>query len=137
VEGKLAYVANQGPGLDGKGLQVIDVSDPASPLLVGGYDTAGMDNGGFAWGVAVKGNRVYVADEDAVLRIVASLRNVQFTLRVEDVVDGTPCVIEAIDSGVASTPLFTNPSPSGPFDFVDFDVKEAEHPQKFYRAYQP
>jgi hypothetical protein len=38
---------------------VIDVSDPANPQLVGGYDT-----GESAEGVAVSGNYVYVADHD-------------------------------------------------------------------------
>ena len=42
------------------GLQVIDVSNPANPLRVGGYDTSG-----YAWGVAVVGNYAYVADGDA------------------------------------------------------------------------
>ncbi len=39
------------------GLQVIDVSNPANPQRVGGYDTSGN-----AYGVAVSGNYAYVAD---------------------------------------------------------------------------
>ena len=39
------------------GLQVIDVSNPATPQRVGGYDTSGE-----AWGVAVSGNYAFVAD---------------------------------------------------------------------------
>jgi hypothetical protein len=39
------------------GLQVIDVSDPANPQRVGGYDTSGE-----AQGVAVSGHYAYVAD---------------------------------------------------------------------------
>ena len=35
VAGNYAYVA------DGAGLQVIDVSNPANPVRVGGYDTSG------------------------------------------------------------------------------------------------
>jgi hypothetical protein len=38
-------------------LQVIDVSNPANPQRVGGYDTSGS-----AYGVTVSGNYVYVAD---------------------------------------------------------------------------
>jgi hypothetical protein len=127
VEGKRAYVAD-----GASGLQVIDVSNPASPVLVGSYDTSG-----YAVGVAVKGNRIYIADEVSGLKVFSSLRNLQFTIRVEDVTSGIPCVIEVLDQGDTCTPLFTNPSPTGPFDFVDLDVKTSEHPQKFYRVHQP
>jgi hypothetical protein len=41
-------------------LQVIDVSDPANPQRVGGYDTSGS-----ARGVAVSGNYAYVADGES------------------------------------------------------------------------
>jgi len=41
----------------GGGLFIIDVSNPANPQRVGGYDT-----GGEAYGVAVSGNYAYVAD---------------------------------------------------------------------------
>ena len=41
----------------GAGLQVIDVSHPANPQWVGGYDTSGG-----ASGVALSGNYAYVAD---------------------------------------------------------------------------
>ena len=47
------------------GLQVIDISDPANPQRVGGYDTAGH-----AYGVAVAGNYAYVADADAGLQVI-------------------------------------------------------------------
>ena len=52
VVGQYAYVA-VGEG----GLAVFDVSDPANPVRVGGYDTSGL-----AYGVAVAGNYAYVAD---------------------------------------------------------------------------
>ena len=60
VSGNYAYVAEsslyrQRCGLGG--LQVIDVSNPANPQRVGGYDTSGS-----AQGVAVSGNYAYVAD---------------------------------------------------------------------------
>jgi len=50
VSGNYAYVA-AGVG----GLLVIDVSNPAKPKPVGGYDTSGS-----ARGVAVSGNYAYV-----------------------------------------------------------------------------
>src|SRR6266540_178442 len=59
VSGNYAYVADE---LDG--LQVIDVSNPANPQRVGGYDTM------YAFGVAVSGNYAYVADYDAGLLVI-------------------------------------------------------------------
>jgi len=59
ISGSHAYVA------DGvAGLQVIDITDPASPQLVGGVDTPGE-----AFGVAISGSHAYVADYDAGLQI--------------------------------------------------------------------
>ena len=60
VSGSLAYVAD----LDA-GLQIIDVSNPASPVRLGGYDTSGQ-----AFGVSVQGTIAYVADYDAGLQII-------------------------------------------------------------------
>lgn len=60
VSGRYAYLA------DGQaGLQVIDVSDPAQPVRVGGCNT-----GGRAMDVEIAGDRAYVADFYAGLRIV-------------------------------------------------------------------
>ena len=44
---------------------MIDISNPANPQRVGGYDTAGQ-----AWGVAVAGNYAYVADDTAGLQVI-------------------------------------------------------------------
>ncbi len=44
---------------------MIDVSNPANPQRVGGYDTSG-----YAYGVAVSGNYAYVADYDAGLQVI-------------------------------------------------------------------
>ncbi len=60
VSGNYAYVADADAGL-----QVIDVSNPANPQRVGGYDTSG-----YAYGVAVSGNYAYVADCDAGLQVI-------------------------------------------------------------------
>ena len=60
VSGNYAYVA-----IEWAGLQVIDVSNPANPRRVGGYDT-----GGHAWGVAVSGNYAYVADREGGLQVI-------------------------------------------------------------------
>ena len=59
VEG-YAYVA------DGQaGLRVINVSNPAMPTEVGGYDTPG-----WAYSVAVAGTYAYVADGNSGLRVI-------------------------------------------------------------------
>ncbi|MCX6376510.1 MAG: hypothetical protein NTU88_10840 [Armatimonadetes bacterium] len=60
VSGSYAYVAD-----DTAGLQVIDISDPASPTRVGGYDTSA-----WARGVAISGSYAYVADWDAGLQVI-------------------------------------------------------------------
>jgi len=51
VVGGYAYVA------DGRGLRVVDISDPTNPAEVGFYDTPG-----YAYDVAVAGGYAYVAD---------------------------------------------------------------------------
>jgi hypothetical protein len=53
VEGSLLFVANGNTG----GVQVVDVSTPASPKVMGNYDTPGV-----ALRVDSVGNRAYVAD---------------------------------------------------------------------------
>ena len=60
VVGSYAYVV-----LGQAGLAVFDVSNPANPVQVGGYDTIG-----FAHSVAVSGNYAYVADSDAGLQVI-------------------------------------------------------------------
>ena len=54
VSGTYAYVADSSSGL-----QVIDITNPASPQIVGSVDTPG-----YAYGVAVSGTYAYVADGD-------------------------------------------------------------------------
>lgn len=130
VAGSYAYVAD-----DYYGLEVIDVSNPTNCVCVAGY---GM--GRNAYGVAVVGDRICLADGAGGVLVLASLANVQFAVRVNDAAPGTPCVVEAsrvLGPAAQWMPVFTNAAPSGPFDFVDLDVRVAEHPQKFYRARQP
>ena len=59
IDGDYAYVAAQGA------LSILDISNPASPVQVGFFDTPGS-----AEGVAVSGSYVYVADWDAGLRVI-------------------------------------------------------------------
>jgi hypothetical protein len=49
----------------GNGLKVIDVSNPANPVLVGSNDTIGSP-----YGLAVAGNYVYVVDSKAGLQVI-------------------------------------------------------------------
>jgi len=60
VQGNYAYIADGGAGL-----QVIDVQNPQSPVLVGNCDTP--DN---AYGVKVSGNYAYIADSYSGLQII-------------------------------------------------------------------
>ncbi|MCP4345480.1 MAG: hypothetical protein GY795_08130, partial [Desulfobacterales bacterium] len=59
VVGNTAYVA------DGSGLQIIDVSNPESPVIIGTANTPGG-----AQGVAVVGNTAYVADGSEGLQVI-------------------------------------------------------------------
>jgi hypothetical protein len=52
LEGELAYVAD-----GASGLQVVDVSVPTAPVIIGHLDTPG-----FAWGISVGGGHAYIAD---------------------------------------------------------------------------
>jgi hypothetical protein len=54
IQNGYAFVAAEAAGL-----VVIDVTNPANPQPVGGYDTSG-----YAYDVAVSGNYAYVADYD-------------------------------------------------------------------------
>ena len=113
---------------------MIDVSNPANPVRMGGYDTSGA-----AVGVALAGNRIHVADRNSGLVVLTSLLNVQFITLV-DASPGVPVTIEAatnLTPPIQWKALLTTNVAIMPFDFVDFDVKAAEHPQKFYRAHQP
>lgn len=56
----LAYVADGAAGL-----QIVDISDPQHPFIVGGVDTPG-----FALDVALQGNAAFVADREAGLQVV-------------------------------------------------------------------
>ena len=47
------------------GLQVIDITNPQSPQIVGSVDTPG-----YAHGVAVSGTHAYVADDDSGLQVI-------------------------------------------------------------------
>ena len=125
----LVYIAYAGLGL-----RVIDVSDPTNCVRVGGYDTSGS-----AWGVAVADGRIYVADYEAGLLVLPTLPNVQFTVRV-NATTNAPFTLEAannLNAPITWTPLLTTNVSVMPFDYVDFDVKLTNQPQKFYRVRQP
>jgi len=88
---------------------------------------------------AVAAGRIYVADGPAGLLVLPTLPNVQFTVRV----DATPnetFTLQAttnLTAPISWTSLLTTNVPAMPFDYVDFDVKMAERPQKYYRVRQP
>ena len=89
--------------------------------------------------MAVVAGRIYVADGDAGLVVLPSLPNVQFTVRV-DATPNAPFTLESATNllgPITWTPLLTTNVPAMPFDYVDFDVKHSEKPQKYYRVRQP
>jgi hypothetical protein len=121
--------------MDEGGLAVLDASNPASPVRLGGYDTSGS-----AFGVAVAGNRIYLADGEKGLRVFCTLPNVQQMMRVEGGTVGTPYTIDAatnLNSPLQCMPILTTNPAVLPFEFTDFDVRVAAYPQKFFRVHQP
>ena len=65
MSGDYAYLAGGLTFGDDTGLQVLDVRDRSNPQWVGELNTAG-----WAYGVAVSGNRAFVADGDAGLQVI-------------------------------------------------------------------
>jgi hypothetical protein len=115
VAGNLAYIA-----ADEFGLQIIDVSDPSDPVLVGGYDTIGN-----ALAIHVAGDLAYVADRRAglqMLQVMAPLKleppkkqgsnlvltwaggTAPFSVELRQAIRGAPAVL-----GVTSGRTFTVP----------------------------
>ena len=129
VWSQYAYVAD-----DSAGVQVIDVSNPSNCVLVASYDTSGS-----ADDIQVVDGRIYVANGLAGLLILPAVPDFQFSVRV-NAQPGVPFTIEAatnLFSPMPWAPLFTTNVATMPFDYVDFDVKTAEKPRKFYRVRQP
>jgi hypothetical protein len=60
IDGDYAYIADENSGL-----QVIDISDPTSPLSAGSFNTSG-----YAQGVAIAGDHAYVADGAYGLQVI-------------------------------------------------------------------
>ena len=65
VSGNYAYIADSYGGL-----QIIDVSDPASPVFPTGGTNGNFDTDGTAYEVYVSGNYAYMADWDNGLQII-------------------------------------------------------------------
>ena len=116
------------------GLQVIDVRNPTNCVRVGGDNTSR-----YAYGVTVVAGRIYLAAGTAGLVVLPTLPNVQFTVRV-DASPGAPFTLEAatnLTPPITWMPLLTTNVSTMPFDYVDFDVKLSDKPQKFYSVRQP
>ena len=74
------------------------------------------------------------------MKVFCTLPNVQYMMRVEGGTLGTPYTIKAatnLTEPVGWTALWTTNPAALPFEFADFDVRIAVHPQKFYRVRQP
>ncbi|MHA1400317.1 MAG: LVIVD repeat-containing protein [Candidatus Heimdallarchaeaceae archaeon] len=90
VVGTLAYIAD---GL--RGLQIIDIKNPANPELLGNYD----DDGGSTLGVFVIGSYAYVADDSDGLEII-DVSDPSAPFKVGSFYDGGYTDGEEIESGV-------------------------------------
>jgi len=120
--------------LYGRFLDIFDVSDPTSLTRI-----AKKDFGWPASGVTISNGRIYVAAGPAGLMVIPTISDVQFTVRVE-ADPGTPFTLEAATNlSVPNpwSPLLTTNVSVMPFDYVDYDVKLSEKPNKFYRVRQP
>ena len=118
-------------------VEIIDASNPANPVRLGGHNRAGSL---WARGVAVVDNRIYVTSAENGQRVFCTLPNVQQMLRVTDGTSGTPYTIEVatnLAAPVSWMPLLTTNPAALPFEFTDCDVRCPMHPQKFYRVGQP
>jgi len=71
--------------------------------------------------------------------VLPTLPNVQFTVRVQATPNETFTLQAATNlaPSIAWANLLTTNVPTMPFDYVDYDVNNAEKPQKFYRVRVP
>jgi len=116
-----------------EGLLVFDLSNPLNSVLVGQYRTPSY----FA-AVTVDAGRIYLAAREDGLVVLPTLPNFQFTVRV-NATPGTTFTLEAathLTAPINWTPLLSTNITAMPFDYVDYDVKLSEKPQKFYRVRQ-
>ena len=128
VSGNYAYIKTHA------GLEVIDVRNPTNCVRVGSYEINDL-----LTDITVVAGRIYVVGERECLLVLPSVPNIQLALRI-DATPNVPFTLEAatnLSLTNAWTPLLTTNVPAMPFDFVDFDVKITNKPQKFYRIRQP
>jgi hypothetical protein len=119
-------------------LHVIDVSNPSNCVLAATFDTTSNPRR-HAVDVTVAGGRIYVAAGESGVVVIPTLPDFQLGLRINGI-SGTPFTLEAttnLSTLNPWTPLLTTNVTTMPFDFVDYDVKLSEKPQKFYRVRQP
>jgi hypothetical protein len=108
VSGAYAYVADLESGL-----QVIEITNPESPQIVGGVET------NYAWGVAVSGTHAYIADGYVGIKVI-------------DIADpASPRIVSSLDTGFA-----VSVAVSGFFACVAcydwlrvVDITDPEHPR--------
>ena len=113
-DGNTAYVVAYSSGL-----QIIDISNTASPTLIGSYDTSGT-----AYNVAISsdGNTAYIADDDAGLQIIdistpasPTLTGSYTTSEAQEVVissDGNTAYVADGSSGLLIIDISTPASPT-------------------------
>ena len=129
VQGSYVYLAARS-----RGVHVVDITNPANCVYLGGVDTSGSANA-----VVVVSGKIYVADGFSGLVVLPTLDNVQFTVRIE----ATPGVAFTLEAAASLAPpgiwtaLLTTNTPNSIIDYVDLDVKVSKFPEKYYRVRQP
>jgi len=120
VSGTLAYLAD---ALDG--MKIVDVSDPFSPTMVSIYDSPGL-----ATGIAVVGNRAYLADSGGLWIVDVSNPNIPTAIGFYDTpgctlhvaVSGTLAYVSDSGGGVQMVDVSNPFTPTlvGAYDTVGF-----------------
>ena len=115
-------------------MRVFDASNPSNCVFV-----TSLKTGGPTKNISVINGEVFLANGLEGLAVIPSILDIHNTLRI-DATPNLPFTLEAattLSDPNSWQPLLTTNVATMPFDFVDFDVKTAEKPQKFYRIRQP
>jgi hypothetical protein len=115
-------------------VRVFDVSNPSNCVFV-----TGLKTGGPTRNISVMNGEVFLANGLEGLVVIPSILDIHNTIRI-DATPNIPFTLEAatnLSDPNPWTPLLTTNAATMPFDFVDFDVKLTNKPQKFYRVRQP
>lgn len=115
-------------------VRVFDVSNPSNSVYV-----TSLKTGGPTKNISVINGELFLANGLEGLVVIPAIPDVHNTLRIDATPD-FPFTLEAatnLSDPNSWQPLLITNVATMPFDFVDFDVKLADKPHKFYRVRQP